>query len=737
MTKYNTVRFSNSYAATADQFSFADSQADLIQTINLLAQGDPSSATLYSIGNSLTTASLVGSIAVPTDLLNQDFVGYSTKTQLGAVVAPDFFHTSGNQIVDSAGHDVQIAGVNWFGFESSALAPQGLSVRGYKDMMNQMVQLGFNTIRLPFASDTLTATAQQVQQAGGIDFSLNPDLQGQTALQIMDKIVDYAGQIGLRIILDHQRSDLGSGTSANGLWYDATHSDAQWVADWQMLAQHYANNPTVIGADLQNEPYNGTWGGGGPNDWVAAAERAGNAIGAVNPNWLIFVEGIGTYQGQSYWGGGNLMGVRDLQVQLNIANKLVYSAHDFPDSVHDQPWFQDPSYPANLPAKFNQMWGYIYQGFTPTGANATYTAPVWIGEFGTTLGDDGNVLNPLDPPWFKAITAYMGGDFNNDGVKDIPAGQQGPSWTYDSWNPDSPNVGGILANDWQTVNQNKMAYLTPIEFDVTIIQSDYLGIARATLPLDQAATEANAIFAGTTTELQYVNSLLSQVADTTIPAVAVEGSMYNAVGTSNEITKLVTLFLPGQVSNAVAHGLNPQVYACEVVGLAFAFGDENGGQYFANHYGPANAAMPATHAGDVAFAAAAASTIFGSAANAGTPGAILGWVSNWEAFYTSHGIPGVANATASQIDLAARGAAWGDAVGVALANNLGPLPGQVINFLEDAAQGTALYSASLASQPMPAPFQGAAASVANPASQVQLTGVAASSDHAMMGGWGL
>jgi hypothetical protein len=175
--------------------------------------------------------------------------------------------------------------------------------------------------------------------------------------------------------------------------------------------------------------------------------------------------------------------------------------------------------------------------------------------------------------------------------------------------------------------------------------------------------------------------------------------------------------------------LNPQVYACEVLGLAFAFGDENHGTAFANHFGPSNSAMPATHAGDVAFAAAASSAIFGSAANAGTPGAILNFVTNWEAFYTSHGIPGVANATASQIDLAARASAWGDAVGVALANNLGPLPGQVINFLEDAAQGTALYSASLASQPMHVPFQGAEAASA---SHVQLTGVAAPVDHLML-----
>lgn len=73
-----------------------------------------------------------------------------------------------------------------------------------------------------------------------------------------------------------------------------------------------------------------------------------------------------------------------------------------------------------------------------------------------------------------------------------------------------------------------------------VIQNDHLGITRSPLALDQATTEANAINAGTTTETAYVNSLLAQVGDTTIPAVAVEGSMYGAVGSSTEITLLST-----------------------------------------------------------------------------------------------------------------------------------------------------------------------------------------------------
>jgi hypothetical protein len=240
--------------------------------------------------------------------------------------------------------------------------------------------------------------------------------------------------------------------------------------------------------------------------------------------------------------------------------------------------------------------------------------------------------------------------------------------------------------------------VTPAIFPTTV-QNDYFGIVRVALPLDQATTIANAINAGTQTEANYVSSLLAQVANTTIPAVAVEGSMYGAVGTSNEVTALATQYLPPQVADATKYGFDPQVYASETLGLVFAFNNENGSVAFSNNYGPSHAGTPNSVAGDAAFGAAASTAIFGSASTPTLVSAIQTYVSNWKAFYASNGFPGIAHPSADQIDLAARGAAWGDAVGLELANNLGLLNGQVINFLDDAAQGSAQYSESLVGQP--------------------------------------
>ncbi|WP_268995482.1 cellulase family glycosylhydrolase [Microvirga roseola] len=352
--------------------------------------------------------------------------------------------TSGNQIVDGAGRPVKISGVNWFGLESDRYAPDGLHARNYKAMIDQMAELGFNTIRLPFSNQLFDPASRP----SGIDYSMNPDLAGLDGLQILDKIVEYAGRIGMRIILDHHRSSTGAGSSENGLWYNDQYSEQRWIADWTMLAQRYADNPAVIGADLHNEPHGpATWGGGGTLDWASAAERAGNAIHGVNPNWLIFVEGVDTYNGEHYWWGGNLMGVRDRPIQLNTANKLVYSAHDYPNSLFAQPWFSDPAFPNNLPAKFEQMWGYIYRDGI---------APVYLGEFGSKLTD------PKDLAWLAQIKAYLGGDFDANGTRDIPTGHEGIGWTWWSWNPNSGDTGGILKEDWSSIEQEKVDQLQPL-----------------------------------------------------------------------------------------------------------------------------------------------------------------------------------------------------------------------------------------------------------------------------------
>ncbi|MDQ1069750.1 cellulase family glycosylhydrolase [Streptomyces canus] len=348
-----------------------------------------------------------------------------------------YWHTSGRQILDASGQPVRIAGINWFGFETSNHVVHGLWSRDYKSMIDQMKSLGYNTIRIPYSDDIVTSGTVP----NSIDFSSgkNADLQGLNSLGVLDKIVSYAGQDGLKVILDRHRPDSG-GQSA--LWYTAAVPESTWITNLKALAARYQGQDTVVGIDLHNEPHDpACWGcGDTATDWRLAAQRAGNAVLSVNPELLIFVEGVQTFNGVSGWWGGNLMGVAQYPVQLNVANRIVYSAHDYATSVAQQSWFSDPSFPANMPGIWDKYWGYIFK---------QNIAPVWVGEFGTTL------QSTVDQKWLAALVSYL-----------RPTSTYGADsfhWTFWSWNPNSGDTGGILKDDWQTVDTVKDGYLASVK----------------------------------------------------------------------------------------------------------------------------------------------------------------------------------------------------------------------------------------------------------------------------------
>ena len=65
-----------------------------------------------------------------------------------------------------------------------------------------------------------------------------------------------------------------------------------------------------------------------------------------------------------------------------------------------------------------------------------------------------------DQQWYQKITSYLGDLTSTSTI----ANRQGMSWTWWSWNPNSGDTGGILQDDWVTVQQVKVDKLTPIEF---------------------------------------------------------------------------------------------------------------------------------------------------------------------------------------------------------------------------------------------------------------------------------
>ncbi len=355
-----------------------------------------------------------------------------------------FLHVEGNKLVDWRGKTVRLTGVNWFGLETNNQEPHGIWTRDYRSMVKQIADLGFNVIRLPWANQILRPDAKASDSNGfgksGPDpydgtNPINEALVGKSPLEIMDKVIEAAGEFGVKIILDnHSREP--DGYMNEQVWYTDKTPERQWIDDWVFLAKRYAGNPTVVAADLNNEPHgSATWGQGvEATDWNAAAERCGNAILAANPDWIIVVEGTEKVGTDGYWWGGNLSGVKTNPIKLSDPKKLMYSTHEYGPEVHDQPWFSDAAFPQNLAALWTAKFDFIMQ---------QNLGHILIGEFGIK---DRKASGGKAGVWFDTLMSTLGTTY---------------SWTFWCWNPNSGDTEGLLAYDWVTPVQWKLDALKP------------------------------------------------------------------------------------------------------------------------------------------------------------------------------------------------------------------------------------------------------------------------------------
>lgn len=368
-----------------------------------------------------------------------------------SVSAAGFYAQSG-KIYDAAGNRIQVRGISHFGFNDGILQPEYLWSMGWKDQIAQIKALGFNAVRLPFVPDTLYNTTP-VDRLSYVDPNKNADILGKTPLQVMDMWMAEADRQGLYVMLDfHSLSKvrqyptwwLSNPSDFSMVYNNQAYTQDEWIRDLKFIAQRYANLAHFFAIDIDNEPNSVVrWSTGDPNTtnpayyWKAAAESAASAILAVNPNLLIFVQGInGNFDGvenpnlSMNWG-------EDFQPEayqpLNIpANKLVLSPHTYGPDVYMKSSFGAPNFPANLPADWDTLFGKLYPAH-----------PVIVGEWGGKYGTGSG--GQMDVTWQNAFVQYL----LSKGISDS---------FYWCYTPNSGDTGGIL-DDNLNVRQDKMALL--------------------------------------------------------------------------------------------------------------------------------------------------------------------------------------------------------------------------------------------------------------------------------------
>ncbi|MBO0801727.1 MAG: cellulase family glycosylhydrolase [Nocardiopsaceae bacterium] len=326
---------------------------------------------------------LVLAVTTATVILNRTETSAQAETSPTAGITFPL-HTSGANIVDASGKTVKLNMVNWYGADSPDYVVGGLQSQPISEIINKIVSMGFNGVRLPWSNQMWESNPTVASKY----VTANPSFAGKPARTVFEDVVHDLANAGLMVVLDNHTSNAEwccGNSDGNTLWYNSSYPQSAWLSDWESVTREFKNVPQVIGADLRNEPRgSAAWGGSNSAyDWHAAAQTGGNAVLGVDPHWLIFVEGVNYSL--------DLSGVSSLPVKLNTANQLVYEAHDYPwdfsgDTTYD-----------SFASKIQSQWGYL-----------AGKVPLWIGEFGTCNTGSGCVSGTsANGAWWTFITRYL------------------------------------------------------------------------------------------------------------------------------------------------------------------------------------------------------------------------------------------------------------------------------------------------------------------------------------------
>lgn len=188
----------------------------------------------------------------------------------GLAAATRFVHTDGMHVVSPDGTRLRLRGINL----GNWLVPEGYmwhfdkgpsSYREITAVLNELIgpdatarfwkhyrenyiteadirflhDAGFNSVRIPF------------------HYKL---IEDETALPILDRVIAWCKQAHIWVILDMHCAPGGqTGTNIDDSWgypwlFESEEQQQIAVGLWRAIAQRYADEPTVLGYDLLNEP---------------------------------------------------------------------------------------------------------------------------------------------------------------------------------------------------------------------------------------------------------------------------------------------------------------------------------------------------------------------------------------------------------------------------------------------------------------------------------------------------
>lgn len=271
-------------------------------------------------------------------------VGCATTSQEPQLTINDFVRVEGHNLIEPSGEVLFIRGTNlgnWINPEGYMFGLRKVNSAHFIDEMLReavgpaatdrfwrtfqenyiteadiafIASTGANTIRLPFHYRLFT----------------DEDYMGRTVAQngfeLIDKVIGWCKEHDLYVILDMH--DAPGGQTGDNIddsygypWLMVSaESQAQYCDIWRRIAEHYRNEPTVLGYDLLNEPIAPYFGDDVAmlNSKLKAVYRMGfDAIREVDPYHIVMLGG-------AQW-NSNFEPLAD----CNFDEQVMYSCHRY------------------------------------------------------------------------------------------------------------------------------------------------------------------------------------------------------------------------------------------------------------------------------------------------------------------------------------------------------------------------------------------------------------------------
>lgn len=213
-----------------------------------------------------------------------------------------FVHTSGTDIIDASGNKLYLRGV---AFGNEVWTDSELPTTHHGEIDYQRVhEMGMNAVRFYMNYKTFEDDA-------------SPYTYKQIGWDWIDQNIRWAKKNNVYLILNMHVPQGGfqSNGDGGGLWTNPE-NQARLKALWFNIAKRYADEPTIAGYDLLNEPVVTS----SISQWADFAQDIIDTIRTVNSNQMIFVERVNAVGDN--WATNDDMNFFDLK-----GDNLVYEFH--------------------------------------------------------------------------------------------------------------------------------------------------------------------------------------------------------------------------------------------------------------------------------------------------------------------------------------------------------------------------------------------------------------------------